>query len=90
MRIANKKRFVLSITILTLLIISIFNLVFANVEKSVSIEEYTVMCGDTLWSIAAEYKEDKQDIREYIYKLRKLNNLEDCSLQIGQDILIIK
>lgn len=90
MKIANKKRFILSITILTTIIISIFNLVFANVEKSVTTIEHTVVSGETLWSIATEYKKDRQDIREYIYELRKLNNLEDCNLNVGQEILIIK
>lgn len=90
MKIKNKKRFVLSMTILTSIIISIFNLAFANVEKSVTTEEHTVICGETLWSIATEHKRDGQDVREYIYELRKLNNLEDCNLQVGQEILIIK
>lgn len=90
MKIKNKKRFILSMTILVSIIISILNLVFANVEKSIKIEEHTVVCGETLWSIATEYKKDGQDVREYIYELRKLNNLDDCSLNVGQDILIIK
>lgn len=90
MRIKNKKRFILSMTILTTIIVSIFNLAFANVEKSITVAEHTVVCGETLWSIATEYKKDGQDIREYIYELRKLNNLEDCILQVGQEILIIK
>lgn len=88
MRIVNKKRFVLSMTILTMVLISILNLVFANVEKSVTTIEHTVVSGETLWSIASEYATG--DIREYVYELRQLNNLEDCNLQIGQDILIIK
>lgn len=90
MRIKNKKRFITSMTILVLIIISIFNLVFANVDKSVNIEEHTVVCGETLWSIATEYKKDGQDVREYIYEVRKLNNLADCNLNVGQEILIIK
>ena len=90
MKIVNKKRFVLSITIFITIIISIFNLVFANVEKSKTVVEHTVVCGETLWSIATEYKKEGQDIREYIYQIRKINNLEDCSLNVGQDILIIK
>lgn len=90
MKIKNKKRFILSMTILASIIISILNLAFANVEKSITIEEHTVVCGETLWSIATEYKKDGQDVREYIYELRKLNNLDDCSLNVGQDIKIIK
>ena len=90
MRIKNKKRFILSIMILATIIISIFNLVLANVEKSITVAEHTVVCGETLWSIATEYKKDGQDVREYIFELRKLNNLEDCNLNVGQEILIIK
>ena len=89
MKIKNKKRFVLSMTILTTITISIFNLCFANVNKSITLAKHTVVCGETLWSIATEHKRDGQDVREYIYELRKINNLKDCTLQIGQEILII-
>ena len=37
-------------------------------------EDYTVSNGETLWDIAEEHKKDGQDIREYIYELRKINN----------------
>lgn len=90
MRIVNKKRFILSMTILVLLIISIFSLAFANVEKLVNISEYTVVRGETLWSIASENKKDGQDIREYIYELRKINELDDCIIYPGEVIKIIK
>ena len=54
------------------------------------IENITVSAGDTLWSIACEYKKDEQDVRDYIYELRKLNNLTDCTIYPGQEIQIIK
>lgn len=87
MRIVNKKRFIISITILMALIITLFNNCFA--VKKVETEDYIVTNGDTLWSIAAEYKHEKQDIREYVYQLRKLNNI-DCIIYPGQEIKIIK
>ncbi len=87
MRIVNKKRFVISITILMALIITLFNNCFA--VKKVETEDYIVTNGDTLWSIATEYKHEKQDIREYVYQLRKLNNI-DCIIYSGQEIKIIK
>ena len=34
---------------------------------------YTVKPGDTLWSIAQEYKEPDTDTRKYIQKLYRLN-----------------
>ena len=88
MRIVNKKRFVIAITILMALIITLFSKCSAN--KKIETEEIMVSAGDTLWSISCEYKKDGQDVREYIYELRKLNNLTDCTIYPGQEIKIIK
>ena len=87
MRIVNKKRFLISITILIALIITLFSNCLAG--KNVETEDYIVTNGDTLWSIATEYKHEKQDIREYVYQLRKLNNI-DCIIYPGQVLKIIK
>lgn len=86
MKITNKKRFISFISITMILIISIFNCVLAN--KTVEYQDYTVAIGDTLWSIACENAET--DIREYIYELREINNLNDCMIYPGQTIKIIK
>lgn len=88
LKIVNVKKFVTSIVIFILLVISIFNLCFAKTE--VETEEYVVSVGETLWSIARENKKDGQDIREYIYELRQLNSLDDCMIYPNQVIKIIK
>lgn len=88
MRIVNKKRFITVITILIITLISIFNLSFAKAK--VETENITVSAGDTLWGIACEYKKSGQDVREYIYELRQLNNLNDCVIYPGQVLKIIK
>lgn len=88
MRIINKRKFITSILIFILAIISVLNFCFAKAE--VETEEYVVSVGETLWSIARENKKDGQDIREYIYELRQLNNLEDCVIYPNQVIKIIK
>lgn len=88
LRIVNKKRFISSISILIIMIISILNCVFA--KSSIEYQEYTVVQGDTLWSIASENKKAGQDIREYIYELREINNMNDCLLYPNQTITIIK
>ena len=89
MKIVNKKRFVISITILIGLVITLFSHCSA-MQKNNEIENITVSAGDTLWSISCEYKKDGQDVREYIYELRKLNNLTDCTIYPGQVLKIIK
>ena len=86
MRIVNKKRFITSITIMLLIVISIFNLCFAKSEMIT--ENYTISAGDTLWSIACENADG--DVRKYIYELREINNLNDCMIYPGQTIKIIK
>lgn len=88
LRIVNKKRFISFISITMILIISIFNCVSAI--KTVEYQEYTVVQGDTLWSIASENKKTGQDIREYIYELREINNMNDCLIYPNQTITIIK
>ncbi len=87
MKIVNKKRFITSITILMIILIALLNKCVAY--KSIKTENYMVSAGDTLWGIATEYKHEKQDIREYVYQLRKLNNI-DCIIYPGQEIKIIK
>lgn len=88
MRIINKRRFITSILIFTLAIISVLNFCFAKAE--VETENYVVSAGETLWSIASENKKDGQDVREYIYELRTINNLDDCIIYPNQVIKIIK
>jgi len=57
--------------------------------KESIIEDYTVSAGQTLWDIALENKKEGTDTREYVYNLRKLNNI-DCIIHEGQVIKIIK
>lgn len=88
MKIVNKKRFIAFVAIMILVITTIFNCYFAKSE--ISIEDYVVSKGQTLWSIASEYQKEGQDIRDYIYELRKINNLNDCVIYPGQVIKILK
>lgn len=75
--------FILGLAYLTQALI---NKVFA--EEPIHTEEYTVSAGDTLWSIACENTDG--NISEYVYNLRKLNNIDDCIIREGQVLKIIK
>lgn len=57
-------------------------------EKSTII--ITVKPNDTLWRIAEEYKNDSQDIREYVNLIKDMNNIEDSMIYEGQKLEIIK
>lgn len=48
-----------------------------------------VVCGgDTLWSIASEYINKNDDIRELVYNIKKTNNLTSAIIVPGQELLI--
>lgn len=59
--------------------------------NSISYEqvEYTVQAGDTLYGLAQKYANENQDIREYIYNLKQVNNI-GSTLDVGQTIIIFK
>ena len=86
MKIVNKKRFITFIVVMLIILISLFTA--CSAQKNTVIKEYVISEGDTLWSIACENAET--DIREYIYELRKINDLDNCILYPGQTIKIIK
>ena len=52
-------------------------------------ETYIVQKGDTLYDIALQNADNNTSINEYIYKLKKVNNI-DSNLEIGQEIIIFK
>lgn len=45
--------------------------------------------GERLWDIAEQYKRPDQDIREYIYEIKKLNGLDESTIYEGQTIKVI-
>lgn len=52
------------------------------------IESVRVTSGDTLWSIAEEYKPEGKDLREFVYEIANDNGLSDCGIYCGQILYI--
>lgn len=91
MRIVNKFKFIRSTAILIFLLLALFNISIAKSNKEeAEIIDYTISRGETLWSIAEENKAEKEDIRQYIYDIKKLNNMTDSAVYEGQIIQIKK
>ena len=88
MRIKNKIKFIRSIAIVIFLLIALFNISIAKTDTEAEYIDYTISKGETLWSIAGEYKEKNEDIRQYIYDIKKLNNMTDSTVYPGQVIKI--
>ena len=56
--------------------------------KAIIVERVVVKPGDTLWKIARKSSDDKIDIREYIYEIQKINNIENSTIMPGDTILV--
>ena len=50
--------------------------------------EHYVETGDTLWSIAAEYKPEGRRMDEFVYEIKKLNDLESSLIFAGEILMI--
>lgn len=96
MKIVNMKKFVRMVLIL-IGILLITTIIFSNKSYSKGeIKEKTIFVssGDTLWNIASQEQETNnyysdKDIRDIIYDIRKLNNLDNSdTLKIGQKLVI--
>lgn len=87
MRIKNMPRFILFLTILFVIISCLTNMFFNKVfsHEEPKYKNITVCQGETLWSIA---KELDGNISENIYNIKKLNNLQNSNLYIGQELVI--
>lgn len=90
-KIVNKFRFLIFLSVSVILISYIFMLFF-NIVSGDEIERYTnyyVDKGDTLWSIANTITDENIDIREAVYDITQLNNLsESIYIYPGQQLLL--
>ena len=96
MRIVNKKKFIRMISLI-IGIISISFICFSNISFSkgeIKTKTIYVSSGDTLWTIAEEEQENNvyyedTDIRDIIYQIKQLNDLQNNSnLSEGQKLII--
>lgn len=96
MKIVNIKKFFRSIILLISFII-LFTLSISNnisfSKQEISYKEVYTSAGDTLWEIAKEEAKGNEyysnkDVRYIIKDLKRINNLENSELVIGQKILI--
>lgn len=87
MRIKSMPRFILFLTILFFAISFLTNMflykVFSHEEQLY--KEVVVCKGETLWSIA---KDLDGNVNENIYNIKKLNNLSNSNLYVGQTLMI--
>lgn len=94
MKIVNKKKFIRSIILLEF--ISILFLVLSSRAFSygeITYRKQYVAGGDTIWKIAEEVKEnnsyyENKSIGEIVFDLKRVNDLKNSQLSIGQELKI--
>ncbi|MCT4585682.1 MAG: LysM peptidoglycan-binding domain-containing protein [Peptostreptococcaceae bacterium] len=59
-----------------------------NSLKPVDHIDIRVCAGDNLWSISKEYCNNNVDLREFIYNVKKINNLQNSNINVGQILKI--
>ena len=82
--------------VLTVSAVSFFSISFAGDDEAHAAsssparepERMIVKPGDTLWSIAKSRIAEGEDLRAYIYKLKKTNGLKNANLQAGQTLVL--
>ncbi len=87
MKIVNLPRFIVSMTIIVCIISFVMSML-TNVVFSASPVEYETIIvaeGDTLWSIANSLE---GNVRENIYTIKEVNNLESSMIYVGQELLV--
>lgn len=87
MRIKNKVRFIISMSLIFLVMFLLVNMLTTKVfsHEEPRYEKVLVSNGDTLWTIA---KGLDGDINKNIYEIKRVNNLEKSNIYVGQELLI--
>mgnify|MGYP003304354775 CR=1 FL=1 len=75
MKIYDWRRFLTFLALLLLFIILILSQCTKKELQVKEIQEHSVQSGETLWSIATEYRPQTMSIQEYIYNLEQYNNI---------------
>lgn len=52
------------------------------------VETVVVKEGDTLWSIASEYKPKGKNLSEFVYEIADNNGISDCNIVCGQTLYV--
>ena len=77
--------------IVLVLVIAVASVALANQNQTKSgttVESVTVCPGDTVWSIAKEYKPDGVSLNEFVYEISANNGIKDGNIFCGQTLYI--
>lgn len=91
-KVVNKVRFITSIIILSLIFIVLSSVITQTfISKGLEKQKFvtvTVNSGDTLWELGKAYKPESEDVRYFIYKIKKTNDIASNYIYPGQELKI--
>ena len=90
---AKRNMFILLATMFVITLGSIvFGSTFSSAKNDEEVETYytsiEIEKGESLWSIAKEYKPEDSSTQDYIYELMDLNNLTSDRIHEGQHLVV--
>lgn len=92
LRIKNKYRFFIFMTIVCIILISSINTILGlNTAASAQdpiYKEVSVQEGDTVWTLAQNNISNQTDTRKFIYEIKLVNHLDNGYIYPGQVIKI--
>ncbi|SCG83375.1 hypothetical protein DW1_1807 [Proteiniborus sp. DW1] len=91
-RIVNKKRFTIFLTIVfiifTIIFTGLWKLNLAYSSNDGKYIEMTILSGDTLWEIAKRNNPYNKDVRIIVQEIMEMNNMKSASIKAGSVIKI--
>ena len=90
MKIYDWRRFITFIAIVLLLIITILAIKNKPSYEVAGTFNYYVNSGETIWSIASQFRPENMDIREYMDLLIAENDIKNCFIYPDQELKIIQ
>jgi Tfp pilus assembly protein FimV len=57
-------------------------------DEPVAFDTYTVIPGESLWSIAGAHTPEGEDVRAVVSDIQELNDMDGSSLQSGEQIRV--
>lgn len=86
------------IVLIFISVILVFGAVMLSVHTGFAVKKtskpdyifYTVKPDDTLWEIASKHTKGKKDVRETLYEIKKVNDVQDSELNVGMRLAIFQ
>lgn len=85
---ARRQRRSLFMFIMVGIVLSIYFSVGATANDPQGGTVVTVQSGDTMWEICEENLPANEDLRDYVYKVKYVNELKSMELSVGQEIFL--